>query len=330
VAEFNIWKANCIDVMDRMIEEGITVDMILTSPPYDNMTTYGKTLDGTNWNFDVFKEIAKRMEKVLRPGGVICWVVGDQVKNGCKSGTTARQALYFMDELKMKWNDTIIYEKNSSAFPASKTSKRWTNIYESILVFTKGKIRDDIQLLCDKENKWAGFTNWGSNTNYDKDGKLIKTEDIKAVPEFSKRTNIWKYTTACEKDKNKHPAVFPDAHHRPLRLFRRDPAELHRCDEKYHFQSSAPRAHIALLRNHGLVRFRVRLPDAPERRCFEPVPRASVPTRCDFPREPHALNRNVTAQTIVTRRLPAHNFQASAYQHLPTVKRPGTPYSSIS
>ena len=196
--------------MDRMIEEGITVDMILTSPPYDNMTTYGKTLDGTNWNFDVFKEIAKRMEKVLRPGGVICWVVGDQVKNGCKSGTRARQALYFMDDLKMKWNASIIYEKNRSAFPASKTSKRWTNIYESILVFTKGKIRDDIQLLCDKENKWAGFTNWGSNTNYDKDGKLIKTEDIKAVPQFSKRTNIWKYTTACEKDKNKHPAVFPE------------------------------------------------------------------------------------------------------------------------
>jgi site-specific DNA-methyltransferase (adenine-specific) len=38
----------------------------------------------------------------------------------------------------------------------------------------------------------------------------VKTEDIKAVPEFSKRTNIWKYTTACEKDKNKHPAVFPE------------------------------------------------------------------------------------------------------------------------
>jgi site-specific DNA-methyltransferase (adenine-specific) len=196
--------------MDDMIEKGIKVDMILTSPPYDNMTTYGNTLDGSTWNFDVFKEIAKRMKSILREGGVICWVVGDQVKNGCKSGTTARQALYMMDELGLKWNDTIIYEKNSSAFPASRKSKRWTNIYESILVFTKGKIRDDIELLCDKPNKWAGFTNWGTNSNYDKDGNLVKTEDIKAVPEFSKRTNIWKYTTACEKDKNKHPAVFPE------------------------------------------------------------------------------------------------------------------------
>ena len=90
-------------------------------------------------------------------------------------------------ECGFKLHDTMIYEKNSSSFPAAKNSKRYTQIFEYMFVFTKGKIRNDISLLCDKKNKWFGHTNWGRNTQYDKEGKLIKATDIKPVPEYSLR-----------------------------------------------------------------------------------------------------------------------------------------------
>jgi hypothetical protein len=66
----------------------------------------------------------------------------------------------------------------------------------------------------DKPNKWAGHTNWGKNTNRMKSGELKVTTDIKPVPEFSPRNNIWKYTVGkgfISSDKESHnPAIFPE------------------------------------------------------------------------------------------------------------------------
>ena len=70
-------------------------------------------------------------------------------------------------------------------------------------------------LICDKPNKWAGHTNWGKNTQRDKNNDLKETTKIKPVPEFSPRNNIWKYTvgggfTTKDKIAHKHPAIFPE------------------------------------------------------------------------------------------------------------------------
>ena len=198
-------NADCRDVMRQMVDEGKTVDLTITSPPYDDVRTYNHS---STWNFDVFKEIAELLYKVTSDGGVVVWVVGDGVYNGSESGTSFRQALYFM-ECGFKLHDTMIYEKNSSSFPARKGSKRYTQIFEYMFVFVKGKIHD-CNLIADKENKWAGFTNWGNNTQYNKDGELIQTNNIKPVPKFSLRNNIWKYSVGFNTKKfGKHPAVFP-------------------------------------------------------------------------------------------------------------------------
>ena len=84
----------------------------------------------------------------------------------------------------------------------------YTQIFEYMFVFVKGKIKTG-NLICDKPNKWSGYTNWGSNTNYAKNGELIKTNNIKPVPDFSPRNNIWKYTVGFNINVGKHPAVFP-------------------------------------------------------------------------------------------------------------------------
>ena len=200
----DIYNEDCRDTMQRMKEEDIKVDLVITSPPYNNLRTYNHS---STWNFDIFKEIAKLLYDVTSDGGVVVWVVGDATINGSETGTSFKQALYFM-ECGFKLHDTMLFEKNSSSFPAKRTGNRYTQIFEYMFVFSKGKPKT-AHLICDKENKWKNFTNWGKNTNYNKNGELIQTNDIKPVPEFSPRNNIWKYTVGFNINEGKHPAVFP-------------------------------------------------------------------------------------------------------------------------
>lgn len=198
-----IYNMDCAEGLRNMEEN--SVDLTVTSPPYDDLRTYEGTCE---WNFEVFKPIAQELYRVTKPGGVVVWVVNDAVVNGSETGSSFRQALYFM-ECGFKLHDTMIYEKNASAFPARMDSKRYTQIFEYMFVFVKGKIRKDIKLIADKRNKWAGWTNWGEHTSYDKEGNLKAVSDIKPIPEFSIRNNIWKYSVSFN-DKTGHPAVFPE------------------------------------------------------------------------------------------------------------------------
>ena len=200
----DIYNEDCRDTMRRMKKEGIKVDLVITSPPYNNLRTYNHS---STWNFDIFKEIAKLLYDVTADGGVVVWVVGDATINGSETGTSFKQALYFM-ECGFKLHDTMLFEKNSVAFNASRTSKRYTQIFEYMFVFVKGKIKTG-KLICDVKCKYAGYTNWGNNTQYNKDGELIRTNNIKPVPEFKPRSNIWKYTVGFNINEGKHPAVFP-------------------------------------------------------------------------------------------------------------------------
>jgi DNA modification methylase len=178
-----IYVENCTETMSRL--PGACIDLVLTSPPYDNLRTYN------GYSFD-FEQIASELVRVLKDNGIIVWVVGDATNKGSESGSSFKQALHFMS-LGLKLHDTMIYEKNSPAYPASKTSNRYTQIFEYMFVFAKGKVPK--QLITDKPNKWAGYKDFS--------GKLKNP-----VPDFSPRNNIWKYTTSF--NGVKHPAPFPE------------------------------------------------------------------------------------------------------------------------
>ena len=78
-----IVNADCMDVMDDMPDE--CIDLTVTSPPYDNLRTYGDTLD---WSFDIFREIADRIYRVTKQGGVVVWIVNDATVDGSETGTS--------------------------------------------------------------------------------------------------------------------------------------------------------------------------------------------------------------------------------------------------
>jgi DNA modification methylase len=183
-----------------------SIDLVITSPPYDDLRDYNKDLI---WNFNVFKEIATKLYRVMKKGGAVVWVVGDKTKDGGKSLTSFKQALYFQ-EIGFKMYDVIIYEKTGSGPPHP---NRYFNTFEYIFVLSKGKIKTT-NILKDKKNKWAGHDTYANVTRREKDGTLTD-KGKKTVNEFGVRTNIWKYTNgkgfASKEDiAHQHPAIFPE------------------------------------------------------------------------------------------------------------------------
>jgi DNA modification methylase len=182
-------------------------DMVITSPPYDGIRKYN------GFVFDIDK-LTTELYRTIKHGGVIVWVVNDQVVKGSETGTSFKQVLKFMDA-GFLLHDTMIYEKNSSSYPASAKSNRYTQIFEYMFILSKGKPKTT-NLICDKPNKWAGHTNWGKNTKRIGDNEqLVDVGNIKPVPDFSPRNNIWRYVNGggfASKDKiaHKHPAIFPE------------------------------------------------------------------------------------------------------------------------
>lgn len=183
----------CCDCLEGMKSiESNFIDLTVTSPPYDNLREYNGNI--SQWSFEKFQQIAKELFRITKPGGVVVWVVGDSTVKGSETCTSFKQALWFR-ECGFNLHDTMIYEKNSSTFPARANSSRYTQIFEYMFIFSKGKPLH-AHLICDKQNKWAGFKDFS--------GKLKNP-----VPKFSPRTNIWKFTTSFN-DKTGHPAVFPE------------------------------------------------------------------------------------------------------------------------
>jgi len=198
---------NAVNALSKI--KSNSIDLVVTSPPYDKIRDY----NGFIFDFETFKTISQELYRVIKSGGVVVWIVGDTTENGSESGTSFKQVLEFMN-VGFKLHDTMIYEKNTSSFPAKRNGTRYTQIFEYMFVFCKDKIKTS-NLICDKTNKWAGHTNWGKNTNRLKSGELKETTDIKPVPEFSPRNNIWKYNVgkgfnSSDKESHEHPAIFPE------------------------------------------------------------------------------------------------------------------------
>ena len=197
-------KGNNVTIMKKFPENSI--DLVVTSPPYDDLRDYENKLV---WDFTSFKKVANELYRVLKKGGTLVWIIGDKTKDGNKSLTSFKQALYFQ-KIGFYMYDVIIYEKAGSGPPHS---KRYFNTYEYMFILTKGKPKT-VNLLRDKKNSCAGMTTFTDITRREKDGTLTN-KGKKVIKEYGVRTNIWRYNNGkgfSTKDSiaYKHPAIFPE------------------------------------------------------------------------------------------------------------------------
>ena len=191
---------DCLEGLRLLDDE--SVDLIITSPPYDGLRTYN------GYSFD-FENIAKELYRVVCDGGVIVWIVNDSTVKGSESGTSFRQALYFKEVGFNLW-DTMIWRK-TNPIPNDTRQNRYIQAFEYMFVLSKGKPKT-CNYLKEKSKCGGMVTNNTSQIKANGNSRTDRKEARKGmiVNEYKILTNIWDCSSVHKNEKTKHPAQFPE------------------------------------------------------------------------------------------------------------------------
>ena len=200
---------DCLELMKDMPDG--SVDLTVTSPPYDNLRTYNG--NNSHWGEHVWKEVIKELFRVTKVGGVVVWVVGDATIKGSESGTSFKQALWAM-EVGFNLHDTMIYHRPTFNPP----NVRYYQEFEYMFVFSKGKPKYFNPLNQPKSKKTTSIT----ETKRDRKGNIASVGN-KAKERLTNslsnshriKSNIWYIpagymVSTRDKVAFDHPAIFPD------------------------------------------------------------------------------------------------------------------------
>lgn len=197
---------------------GDSIPFCLTSPPYDEMRDYG----GNTWDFVAFQPIAEELWRVMMPGGVVCWVVQDQIEDGDESGTADEQKRHFRS-LGFRLYQTLYLVSDN----ARRCSRHYYRTVTLGLILTKGRPRT-VNLLADRPNRQAGRVD---RMNYrDRDG-TIGVRDARIVADYGVRSDVWHYRVGYNKSTRDHyvwghGGVMPEAMAADLILSYSNPGDL--------------------------------------------------------------------------------------------------------
>lgn len=190
-----LYKGDNCDVMGTLPSQSI--DLVLTSPPYDDLRTYG----GHTWDF---YGVAWQLKRVLKDGGVIVWIVNDATTDGSETGTSMRQALHFQ-QIGLSLYDSMIFRKQP---PPPLNDPRYRQEWEYCFILSKGKPKS-VNLITE-ECILAGHINRGTVRN-ESDALSRKHGEGKPYNETKPRGNIWAYAVGTESNPFSHPAIFPES-----------------------------------------------------------------------------------------------------------------------
>ena len=191
------YNMDCLEGL-KLLDDN-SIDLTVTSPPYDDLRKY-------NNNFD-FENITKELYRVTKDGGVVVWVVADKTKNGSETGTSFKQALFFKD-IGFNLHDTMIYMSDKPPL----THNRYEQKFEYMFVFSKGKPKTFNPIM--EECKYAGSDKKARTFRHTGD-ELQETHIKNKVNKEKIKGNVWYFSTGYNKSTKdiiafKHPAIFPE------------------------------------------------------------------------------------------------------------------------
>lgn len=201
-SETKLILGDCLEKM-KDIPDG-SVDLTVTSPPYDNLRTYNGNI--SQWNEKKWKDIIQELFRVTKQGGVVVWVVGDATIKGSETGTSFKQALWGK-ECGFNLHDTMIWEKQTfTATGALKT--RYAQVFEYMFIFTKGKIKT-FNPIKDRPTKGIRKKH---GTVRQIDGTTKKQSSIGKIysDKEAQRFNVWRINTEVSNNNRFHPAQFSE------------------------------------------------------------------------------------------------------------------------
>ena len=116
---YEIYKGDCLEVMDKLIEQGVKVDTIITDPPYG--TTACK------WdNVIPFDEMWERLNKLIKPNGAIVLFGSEPFSSKLRCSN--------LKNYKYDW----IWEKSRTVGFLNAKNAPLKN-YEVVSIFSRGK-----------------------------------------------------------------------------------------------------------------------------------------------------------------------------------------------
>lgn len=194
---------DCLEILKDIPNDSI--DLVITSPPYDNLRKY---TEGDSWTFDKFRLIATELVRVMASGGTMVWIVSDSTIKGSESGTSFKQALHFKS-LGLLLHDTMIWNKPNS-MPL--THNRYDPCFEYMFILVKHKIKTFNPML--EETKYGKIKknrNLNKKASIDIMSSTRQRDEITSVKLLKYRKNVWSYPVGCElgRKANAHPAIFP-------------------------------------------------------------------------------------------------------------------------
>lgn len=196
----SIINANAVDVLKTLPAR--SVDLVVTSPPYDKLRHYhGFTLD--------LLQIGQQLFRILKPGGVVVMVIQDQTQRGAKTLTSFRTIVNWCDN-GFRLFETLIYQKKQS-IPGLGWNRRFRVDHEYMPIFIKGARpayfdKHHLIVPC----KSAGRRNRSAQRLAD--GTVKQAKHISIIADTKCRGTIWPYSNVTARNilKRQHPATFSD------------------------------------------------------------------------------------------------------------------------
>lgn len=199
-----VYNEDCVQGMMKL--DDCSIDLTVTSPPYDDLRSYN------GYSFD-FESVAQQLYRVTKDGGVVVWVVGDGTIDGSETGTSFRQALYFM-QVGFKLHDTMIYQKHNPT-PNTGNGCRYQQCFDYMFVLSKGKPKT-VNLITEPRRNECNDrrTQRMIRRQRNVDGEF-EAEHLYKIKQIVPRSNIWNYkvglyNTTSDKIAFDHPAIFPE------------------------------------------------------------------------------------------------------------------------
>ncbi len=197
-----LWHGRARDCLEQLLPE--SVDLIVTSPPY----FVGKEYDASQSVADFVTELRQvlpGMTRCLKPGGSLCWQVGNHVQNGRLTPLDA----IIVGQLQL--DDTFVLRNRIiwTFGHGAHASKRFSGRHETILWYTKGSnhyfdldaSRVPQRYPGKRHYKGPKKGEWSGNPLGKNPGDIWDIGDIWGIPNVK----------AKHIEKTEHPCQFPTA-----------------------------------------------------------------------------------------------------------------------
>ena len=164
---------DCTSILPEIPSDSI--DLILTSPPYYNVSKYYADLFPTldHWK-SLMENVASESMRLLQEGHIIAINISDPIIKGLKYPLTSIVTSIFMD-VGLKYRDSIVWRKPNATVRASKRNFGWpaqpfpnrlflNSVHENILLFQKGTY--DISSIPPKTLEMSQISPWEARCNF--------------------------------------------------------------------------------------------------------------------------------------------------------------------